>query len=130
MSKKQTKQAPHLTKAEEEVMQHIWALGRCTVADILEKLGKSAPPHSTISSIVRILERKGYVDHKAYGRTYEYFPIITKESMLSRRLNHLVSDYFGGSPDALVSFLVEEKNLRIEDLKVLLRQLEKGEMRK
>jgi predicted transcriptional regulator len=123
--KKQT--VPLLTKAEEEVMQYIWQLDRCTVADILEKLGKPAPPHSTISSIVRILEKKGYVGHKAYGRTYEYFPLVTKDGVVRRRLNQLVSEYFEGSPNALVNFLVAEKDLSQEDLKKLLKSLEKDE---
>jgi predicted transcriptional regulator len=106
-------------------MRYIWQLDRCTVSQILEKIGKPAPPHSTISSIVRILERKGYVDHKAYGRTYEYFPVVTKDGVLKRRLRHLVSEYFGGSPDALVNFLVKEKDLSTEDLRELLKKIEK-----
>lgn len=125
MGKKKAPQVQPLTRAEEEIMQHIWTLGRCTVSDILDRLGKPAPPHSTISSIVRILEKKGFVGHKAYGRTYEYFPLVTKESMLRNRLKRLVSEYFNGSPDALVSFLVEKKDLSVDDLKSLLGQFEK-----
>jgi len=125
MGKKKSNSIPSLTKAEEEIMQYIWQLERCTVTDILEKLGKPTPPHSTISSIVRILEKKGYVDHKAYGRTYEYFPVVTKDGVLRNRLKTLVSQYFGGSPDALVSFLVEEEDLSLEDLRALLKQLDK-----
>lgn len=119
------KAVPPLTKAEEEIMQYIWQMERCTVSDILEKLGKPTPPHSTISSIVRILEKKSYVGHKAYGRTYEYFPLVTKDGVVRRRLKQLVSEYFGGSPDALVNFLVEEKDLSPGDLKKLLEKLEK-----
>ena len=62
-----------LTKAEEEMMQYIWKLQRCTVSDLLDQLGEPRPPHSSISSIVRILEKKGFVGHKAYGKTHEYF---------------------------------------------------------
>ena len=69
-----------LTKAEEEIMQIIWRLERCTVSNILEDLGTPKPPHSSISSIVRILEKKGFVDHKTYARTHEYFPIVTKSA--------------------------------------------------
>lgn len=124
MSSKKTQTIPRLTKAEEEIMKHIWDLERCTVSDILQKIGKHAPPHSTISSIVRILEKKGYVNHKAYGRTYEYFPLVTKDGELRGRLKGLISDYFGGSPDALVNFLVKEKDLSPADLKALLKRLE------
>lgn len=114
---------PPLTKAEEEIMQYIWKLERCTVSEIIKETGQPDQPHSTISSIVRILEKKGYVDHKAYGRTYEYFPVVDKEGVVKRRLEHLVSDYFEGSANALVNFLVKEKDLSPEDLKKLLDKL-------
>ena len=109
-----------LTKSEEEIMQIIWRLERCTVSNVLGELGKPKPPHSTISSIVRILEGKGFLDHKAYGRTYEYFPIITKEAYSKRTLKEFVSDYFGGSMNRLVSFMVEENEMDIEALSALI----------
>ena len=109
-----------LTKAEEEVMQIIWRLERCIVKDIRDQLGEPKPPHSTISSIVRILEAKGFLDHKAYGRTYEYFPIITKEEYSKKTLKQFVSDYFGGSMNRLVSFMVEENEMDIEALSELI----------
>ena len=104
-------------------MHYIWQLERCTVADILEKLDPK-PPHSTISSIVRILEKKGYVGHKAYGRTYEYFPLVSRDGVVRKRLKQIVSEYFGGSPNALVNFLVREHDLSPEDLKQLLDRLD------
>ena len=80
-----------LTKTEEEVMHIIWKLERCIVSDILkymtDQMGMEKPPHSTISSIVRILESKGFLDHKAYGRTYEYFPIVTKKPPKALMIN-------------------------------------------
>lgn len=126
MGKNKPAKTPALTRAEEEIMHYIWKLGSCMVADIRERLGKNPPPHSTISSIVRILEKKGYVGHKAYGRTYEYFPLITKNRYMQHRVKKLVSDYFGGSPDALVSFLVRERDLSLEDLQALIDQLDKS----
>ena len=113
-----------LTKVEEEIMQLIWQLERCTVSDIIDQLGEPKPPHSTISSIVRILEKKKFLDHKAYGRTYEYFPIISKEDYSKRTINSVVSNYFGGSMKQLVSFLVKEKDLDIKDLTEMLNQLD------
>ena len=116
-----------LTKAEEEVMQIIWQKERCLVSDILEEMksetGKK-PPHSTISSIVRILENKGFVDHKSYGRTHEYFPIVEKDAYSKTSVGKLVSDYFEGSMSNLVSFLVKEKDLSVEELKEMLERLE------
>ena len=115
-----------LTKVEEEVMQHIWSFEKCTVADILGKYGKDKPPHSTISSVVRILEKKGFVDHKAYGRTYEYFIKIPKEDYTKRSLSTLVADYFQGSPKDLVSFLVSQKSIDPQELKQVLNEIKKS----
>ena len=114
-----------LTKAEEDIMQIIWRLERCTVSDILEQLGKPKPKHSTSSSIVRILERKGFLDHKAYGRTYEYFPVFTKEEYSKKTLKDFVSNYFEGSMNRLVSFMVEENEMDIAALSELINEKEK-----
>ena len=112
-----------MTKAEEEIMQIIWRLERCTVSNILEDIGTPKPPHSSISSIVRILEKKGFVGHKAYGRTHEYFPIITKGEYSNFTLKKMVGDYFDGSVNNLVSFLVNENELSKKELNELLKKL-------
>lgn len=116
---------PTLTKAEEEVMQIIWNLGRCLVRDIIEQLGDPDMPHSTISSVVRILEKKGFVDHKAYGKTHEYFPIVTKEEYADHGVKSMVEKYFGGSPRQLVSYLVQSKDIDLAELKDLMKTLDK-----
>lgn len=108
-------------------MHFIWLKGRCTVSEIIQELPEPKPPHSTISSIVRILEKKGFVDHKAYGRTYEYFPIISKESYTKKSIRKLVGDYFGGSMNQLVSFLVKEDDLEKQDLESILKELDNSE---
>ena len=121
-----------LTKAEEEIMQIIWTLGPCTVSDIRtymeEKMGIPKPPHSTISTIVRILDdKKGFLKHKAYGRTYEYTPLISKEDYSKQSLRKLVKDYFEGSMDRLVSFMLKEEDLSLKDLSKLMNDLEEEE---
>lgn len=121
---KQKKQLHTLTKAEEEVMQIIWQLEKCLVRDILDKLGDPEMPHSTISSVVRILEKKGFVDHKAYGKTYEYFPVVSKEDYAQHGVQSLMEKYFGGSPKQLVSFLVKKDNLNLKELNELLTRLD------
>jgi predicted transcriptional regulator len=103
---KRNKTLPTLTKAEEEVMQIIWQLERCVVRDIIDTLGDPDMPHSTISSVVRILEKKEFVDHKAYGKTHEYFPLVTKDEYAQHGEKSLMEKYFGGSPKKLVSFLL------------------------
>lgn len=122
---KRNKQIQILTKAEEEVMQIIWQLGHCLVRDIIDNLGDPDMPHSTISSVVRILEKKGFVDHKAYGKTYEYFPIIAKEDYAQHGVKNLVEKYFSGSPKQLVSFLVKNENMDLKELNDLLKKLDK-----
>ena len=112
-----------LTKAEEEIMKMVWEEVRCTVSQLLEKFPEPKPPHSSISSIVRILEKKGFVDHKAYGRTHEYFPIIAKEDYSATSISSMVSSYFGGNYQSLVSFLVAEEKLSAKDIEELMNQL-------
>jgi predicted transcriptional regulator len=122
---KRNKSLQQLTKAEEEVMQVIWQLERCLVRDIIEHLGDPDMPHSTVSSVVRILEKKGFVDHKAYGKTYEYFPIVSKEDYAQHGVTSLMEKYFGGSPKKLVSFLVKSENMNLKELNELMKSLEK-----
>jgi predicted transcriptional regulator len=112
-----------LTKAEEEVMHIIWQLDRCLVRDIIEQFGDPEMPHSTISSVVRILEKKGFVHHKAYGKTHEYYPIITKEEYAQHGVKSLMEKYFGGSPRKLVSFLVQSKDINLKELNDLMKTL-------
>lgn len=119
-----------LTKAEEEIMQVIWRIGPSTVGQIREDIEKNTgdlPAHSTISTMLRILVEKGFLTYKAYGRTFEYTPTISKEDYSRRTLDKLVSDYFEGSMNRLVSFLVEKKELDIKELNDLLDKLEDEE---
>lgn len=116
-----------LTRSEEEIMQIIWDIGPCTVSQILDhmeqELQLSRPPHSTVSSIVRIIEDKGFLGHKAYGRTYEYHSLIGKDQYSRKNLRDLVRDYFDGSAKQLVSFLVREEELLPEEVADLLSKL-------
>lgn len=116
-----------LTKAEEEIMQVIWHIGPSTVGQVRDEMEKNSaekPAHSTISTMLRILVEKGFLTYKAYGRTFEYSPVLSKEDYSRQSLQKLVSDYFGGSMNRLVSFLVEEKELDMRTLNKLLEKLE------
>jgi len=105
-----------LTKAEEEIMQMFWDKGPSLVSALIDEMPEPKPPHSSVSSIVRILEKKGFIDHKAYGKTYEYFPILEKQEYTRFSLKKLISNYFEGSVNQLVSFLVEENDLTLSEL--------------
>jgi BlaI family transcriptional regulator, penicillinase repressor len=113
-----------LTRTEERIMQIIWDLGRCFVKDIIEKMDdEPKPPYNTISSVVRILESKGYVGYKAYGKTHEYFAIIPKEDYGKQSFRKVFANYFNNSAESLLSFMVTEENLseiEIEKLKELI----------
>ncbi len=109
-----------LTKAEEDVMHLIWDTGPTTVSQLIDKMKEPKPPHSTVSSIFRILEKKKFLDHKAYGRTYEYFPIIEKAEYSKFSLRNLVSNYFHGSVNDLVSFLIKEEEVDVSELKTMI----------
>ena len=122
---KRNKTLQTLTKAEEEVMQIIWQLERCLVRDVIDTLGDPDMPHSTISSVVRILEKKGFVDHKAYGKTYEYFPIISKDEYAQHGVKSIMEKYFGGSPKNLMSFLVKSEDITLKELNDLMKSLDK-----
>ena len=104
-----------LTKAEEQIMQIIWQKERCLVRDIVDAL-ETPIPQTTVSSVVRILERKGFVSHKAYGKTYEYFPAISKEEYTKTTFSKLFAGYFDSSPSSLLSFMVKEEKLTEKDI--------------
>lgn len=116
-----------LTKTEEEIMQIIWEIAPCMVTEMIEHIGDPDIPHSTISSTVRALERKGYVGHKAYGRTHVYYPVVKREEYSKSRLDKLVEDYFGGSATRLVSFLIREKEVDVDGLHKILDTLDENE---
>ena len=117
-----------LTRAEDQVMQVLWTLGKGFVKDIIEKMPNPKPAYNTVSTIVRILETKGFVDHKAYGKTHEYFPLISRPKYTQFYLNNMVKGYFNGSITSLVSFFAKENSLKPNELEELVKRLE--EMKK
>src|SRR6187455_872873 len=114
-----------LTKAEDQVMQILWDLKSGFVKDIIEQMPEPKPAYNTISTIVRILETKGFVDHKAYGKTHEYFPLISKEKYTKFYLNNMLKGYFDGSFQNLVSFFAKENDMSASDIEKLLDELKK-----
>lgn len=117
------KDLKELTKAEDQVMQILWKLEKAFVKDIVEEMPNPKPAYNTVSTIVRILETKGFVNHKAYGKTHEYFPTITKEKYTKFYLNNLIKGYFNGSFQNLVSFFAKENKMDASDLEKLLNEI-------
>ena len=117
------KDLKELTKAEDQVMQILWKLQKAFVKDIIDEMPNPKPAYNTVSTIVRILENKGFVDHKAYGKTHEYFPVITKERYTKFYLNNMIKGYFNGSFQNLVSFFAKENKMDVHELEKLLEEL-------
>jgi BlaI family transcriptional regulator, penicillinase repressor len=112
-----------LTRAEDQVMQILWKLEKAFVKDIVEQMPDPKPAYNTVSTIVRILETKGFIGHKAYGKTHEYFPLVTREKYTKFYLNNLLKGYFNGSFQNLVSFFAKENKVDIKDLEKLLNEI-------
>lgn len=109
-----------LTKAEERIMQVFWKLKKAFVKDVIEELPDDPkPPYNTISSVVRVLEKKGYLGHTAYGKTHQYHPVVSKAAYRKMYMKKLLSGYFDNSPASLLSFMVKEENLSEEEIQKL-----------
>lgn len=109
-----------LTKAEEQIMKILWQIERGVVHDIIKEMPAPKPAYNTVSTIIRILESKQFVSHKAFGKTYEYFPIIEKAKYTKFYLENFMGGYFSGSFNQLVSFFAKENNLNTEELDQLI----------
>jgi len=114
-----------LTAKEEEVMQVLWNLERALVRDIMSKLPNSKQPYTTVASIVRILEKKGFVSHKPYGKTHEYYPLISKAEYRKRKFKGLLTHYFDNSVESVVSFLAKEEKLSPKEFEELTKLIAK-----
>jgi predicted transcriptional regulator len=126
MKKKQFDQTLTLTKAEEQVMQLLWEKKRAFVNDLLEAMPEPKPATTTVSTVMRILERKGFVGHRKHGRTHRYFPLVSQSEYLSNSLTRLSSTYFQNSYANVVNFFAKEGKLNrqeIEEIEELLQTL-------
>lgn len=117
-----------LTKAEDQVMQILWRLEKAFVHDIVDRMPQPKPAYNTVSTIVRILEKKGFVSYDAFGKSHQYYPIVAKEEYSDFYLKSMISTYFGGSFGNLVSFFAKENKLDINDIDELMKHV-KGEIK-
>jgi predicted transcriptional regulator len=114
-----------LTKAEEQIMQILWKLEKGFVNDIIDQIPEPKPAYNTVSTIIRILEKKGVVDHKAYGKTFEYFPLISKDQYTQGFLHRLRENYFSNSFKNMVSFFTKNENLSSNEIEEIIDMLQK-----
>jgi len=108
-----------LTPKEEEIMQILWDIERGLVNDVIVKFPDPKPPYTTVSSVVRRLEKKGFLGYKAYGKTHEYFPVVSKKEYRKKTFRYLLQNYFDNSVESIVSFIVKEEKLNKEELEEL-----------
>ncbi|UBM62089.1 BlaI/MecI/CopY family transcriptional regulator [Candidatus Sulfidibacterium hydrothermale] len=110
-----------LTKAEEQIMQKLWDLKRAHVKDIIAELPRPKPAYNTVSTIIRILEKKGFVGHRTEGKTYEYYPLITKKAYRKAFFSHFFKNYFSNSYRSFTSFFAKDQDLSLEELEEMQR---------
>ena len=120
----ETKEQKELTKAEEQVMQAVWKVGKGFANEIVAAVEGRAS-YNTVLTVVRILEQKGFVAHETFNRANRYFPLVSREEYMQQQLKGFAQRYFGSSPRALVSFLVDKNEVSIDDLEAITKELEK-----
>jgi BlaI family transcriptional regulator, penicillinase repressor len=114
-----------LTKAQEEILHVLWQINDGVVTDVIDKLPEPKPAYNTVSTVIRVLEKKGYVSHKVYGKTHVYFPIVSKQTYSQHTLGETVRNFFNNSADQLVSFFVKQKSLSVNELEQLRQLIDK-----
>jgi predicted transcriptional regulator len=114
-----------LTKAEEQIMQALWKLNKAFLRQIVEAMPNPKPHQNTVATLLKILAEKGFVGVTVLGRHHEYFPLVSKEEYSKKTMKQIVKGYFEGSFSNVVSFMVKENNISVEELEKLLQQIKK-----
>ena len=117
---------PELTRAELEIMQVIWDKEKVLVHDILSEMTEPKPAYNTVSTVVRILEKKGYVGHKAYGKTHEYYPLIEREEYTNGYMHGVLNNFFGGSVSRMISFFTRNEKISLAEADEILKMLKEN----
>lgn len=112
-----------LTKAEEQIMQILWNIQPAFVKDIITELPEPKPAYSTVSTIVRILETKGFIGHEAFGPTHRYSALISKEEYSHFSMKKMLENYFDGSLKQMVSFFSRKENMTMKEMDELMKTL-------
>jgi BlaI family penicillinase repressor len=118
------KNMKELTKAEEQIMQILWELKQAFVKDIIVQLPTPKPATTTVSTIIRILEGKGFVDHEVFGSTHRYFPLISIETYKEFATGKLLDSYFGNSVEKMFSFFIDKEKIDLKEANEILKLLE------
>ncbi len=125
VEKLQTKRQ-ELTKAELGIMQILWSIERGFVNDVLAELPDPKPAYNTVSTIIRILEKKGFVAHRSFGKSHEYYPLVDRDSYTHSFMTSVLDNFFGGSASQMVSFLSSNRSISLEETAEIIEMLNKG----
>ena len=112
-----------LTQAEETVLKILWDKEKAFIKEIIEDMPGKKPAYSTVSTIVRILEGKGYVSHESFGKSHRYYPLIKREEYTKSVITNLMDNYFGGSLKNIISFMSKSNKLSVAELDEILSEL-------
>ena len=112
-----------LTKAEEQIMQIIWQIEKGFVKEVMDHLPEPKPAYNTVSTIIRILEVKGFIGHEAIGKSHQYYPLISKEDYKRHATEKLLGNYFENSVESMFSFFVKEEKLDLSDVDEILKMI-------
>ena len=126
MYRQKQKPMKGLTAKEEEIVNYFWLKGPLFVKELLDFYNEPKPHFNTLSTIVRGLEEKGYLSHKAYGKTYQYYAAVSEEEFRKSTLKQVVRKYFNNSYLGVVSSLIEEEDISLNELKELIEKVERG----
>lgn len=112
-----------LTKAEEQLMQVLWRLEKAFVKELIDELPEPKPAYTTVSTVIRVLESKGFIGYEAFGRTHRYYPLISKEEYKRYETEKLLGNYFGNSVQDMFSFFLKEDKIGLGDMDEILKMI-------
>lgn len=112
-----------LTKAEEQIMQILWEIEKGFVKDILEHFDEPKPAYTTVATIVKILEKKGFVSHESYGNAHQFYPKISKDAYSKKYVNTIFKKYFKSSIKDVVSFFADNNKVNVDDIESAIKHL-------
>ena len=112
-----------LTKAEEQLMQVLWRLEKAFVKELIDELPEPKPAYTTVSTVIRVLESKGFIGYEAFGRTHRYYPLISKEEYKKYETEKLLGNYFGNSVQDMFSFFLKEDKIGLDDMDEILKMI-------
>ena len=123
---KTKKEIRELTKAELQIMQLLWKKDQAFVNELIEEMQEPKPAYNTVSTIVRILEKKGFVSHKTFGKSQQYFPIVEREIYLKSYMGNMLSSFFSGSVSNMVSFLSKKEGITLKEADEIMEIISKS----